>query len=127
MPLDPYFSAGKLAWLLEHDDDGGRGASTRARLRLGTVDSFLCDRLGAGFATDPSTASRTQLGAPEWDPALLEIFGVPRDALPAIVDTAGDLGTLRHDSLAGRAAAAGALRRPAGGARRRRLRRARAA
>ena len=67
-------------------------------LRMGTVDSFLCDRLGAGFATDPSTASRTQLGAPEWDPALLEIFGVPGEVLPAIVDTAGDLGALRHPS-----------------------------
>src|SRR5262249_43691830 len=67
-------------------------------LRIGTVDSFLCDRLGAGFATDPSTASRTQLGAPEWNPALLELFGVPREVLPAIDDTAGDLGVLRHPS-----------------------------
>jgi glycerol kinase len=97
MPLDPYFSAGKLAWLLEHDDTVGR-ALDEGRLRLGTVDSFLCDRLGAGFATDPSTASRTQLGAPDWEPALLEIFGVPLDSLPAIADTAGDLGVLRHPS-----------------------------
>ncbi len=61
MPLDPYFSAGKLAWLLEHDEAVGR-ARDAGTLRLGTVDSFLCDRLGAGFATDPATASRTQLG-----------------------------------------------------------------
>jgi glycerol kinase len=67
-------------------------------LRMGTVDSFLCDRLGAGFATDPSTASRTQLGAPDWDQALLDIFGVPGELLPTIMDTAGDLGTLRHPS-----------------------------
>jgi glycerol kinase len=65
---------------------------------MGTVDSFLCDRLGAGFATDSSTASRTQLGAPEWDSGLLAIFGVPRDPLPEIMDTAGDLGTLSHPS-----------------------------
>jgi len=97
MPLDPYFSAGKLAWLLEHDDAVARAVDA-GTARLGTVDSFLCDRLGAGFATDPSTASRTQLGAPEWDPALLEIFGVPREPLPEIMDTAGDLGTLHHDS-----------------------------
>ena len=97
MPLDPYFSAGKLAWLLEHDEEVQRSRDA-GTLRLGTVDSFLCERLGAGFATDPSTASRTQLGAPEWDEGLLEIFGVPRDALPEIADTAGDLGTLRHDS-----------------------------
>ncbi len=97
MPLDPYFSAGKLAWLLEHDAAVGR-AREAGTLRLGTVDSFLCDRLGAGFATDPSTASRTQLGAPDLDPRLLEIFGVPSEALPAIEDTAGDLGTLSHPS-----------------------------
>jgi glycerol kinase len=97
MPLDPYFSAGKLAWLLEHDDAVAR-ARDAGTLRIGTVDSFLCDRLGAGFATDPSTASRTQLGAPDWDPELLAIFGIPADALPEIADTAGDLGTLRHDS-----------------------------
>jgi glycerol kinase len=95
MPLDPYFSAGKLAWLLERDDAVSR-ASAAGTLRLGTVDSFLCSRLGAGFATDPSTASRTQLGAPDWDPKLLEIFGVPVGALPEIADTAGDLGTLSH-------------------------------
>ncbi len=97
MPLDPYFSAGKLAWLLERDHTVAN-ALAEGTLRLGTVDSFLCDRLGAGFATDPSTASRTQLGAPEWDPALLEIFGVPREVLPEILDTAGDLGVLRHSS-----------------------------
>jgi glycerol kinase len=97
MPLDPYFSAGKLAWLLEHDEKVAKAVDA-GTARLGTVDSFLCDRLGADFATDSSTASRTQLGAPEWDPRLLEIFGVPREPLPTIMDTAGDLGTLHHDS-----------------------------
>jgi glycerol kinase len=97
LPLDPYFSAGKAAWLLEHEDSVQR-ALANGTLRIGTVDSFICDRLGAGFATDPSTASRTQLGAPDWDPELLSIFGVPRDVLPTILDTAGDLGALRHAS-----------------------------
>jgi glycerol kinase len=100
MPLDPYFSAGKLAWLLENDS-AVDAARKDGNLRLGTVDSFLCERLGAGFATDPSTASRTQLavpGEPDWDLQLLEAFGVPGDVLPAIEDTAGDLGVLRHDS-----------------------------
>ena len=95
MPLDPYFSAGKLAWLLEHDETV-RDAVAAGTARLGTVDSFLCDRLGAGFATDPATASRTQLGAPEWDPRLLEIFGVPAAALPRLDDTVGELGALSH-------------------------------
>jgi glycerol kinase len=97
MPLDPYFSAGKLTWLLEHDPEVQR-ALEAGTLRMGTVDSFLCDRLGAGFATDPSTASRTQLGAPQWDPVLLDLYGVPGDVLPAIADTAGELGVLHHDS-----------------------------
>jgi len=65
------------------------------------VDAFLCDRLGAGFATDPSTASRTQLqvmGSAGFDPWLCERFGVPLDVLPAVRDTVGDLGALRHAS-----------------------------
>jgi len=97
MPLDPYFSAGKIAWLLEHDRSVAQ-ARAEGTLRIGTVDSFLCDRLGAGFATDPSTASRTQLGAPHWDSDLLEIFGIPGDVLPAISDTVGELGALTHPS-----------------------------
>ena len=97
MPLDPYFSAAKLTWLLEHDEAVGR-AREAGTLRIGTVDAFLCDRLGAGFHTDPSTASRTQLGAPGWDARLLEVFGVPADALPPVVDTVGEIGALRHES-----------------------------
>jgi glycerol kinase len=100
LPFDPYFSAAKLAWLLEHDE-AVQGAHDAGTLRMGTVDSFLCDRLGAGFATDTSTASRTQLhrlGTPGFDEHLCELFGVPPDVLPEVRDTAGELGTLRHDS-----------------------------
>jgi glycerol kinase len=103
LPFDPYFSAAKLAWLLENDADVQR-ARDAGTLRMGTVDSFLCDRLGAGFATDASTASRTQLhrlGAPGFDPELCERFGIPPDVLPEVRDTIGDLGTLRHDSWPG--------------------------
>ena len=101
LPFDPYFSAAKLAWLLRNDDDVRR-AREEGRLRMGTVDSFLCDRLGAGFATEPATASRTQLqridrpGA--FDERLCQIFDVPIDVLPEIRDTAGDLGVLAHAS-----------------------------
>jgi glycerol kinase len=103
MPLDPYFSAGKLAWLLEHEPalERARDAGT---LRLGTVDSWLCDLLGAGFTTDPSTASRTQLYSPGgagWDSELLEAFGVPGECLPEIRDSAGSLGALRHPDWPG--------------------------
>ena len=77
------------------------GARDAGTLRMGTVDSFLCDRLGAGFATDASTASRTQLhalGTPGFDARLGELFGVPLDVLPEVRDTAGELGVLRHES-----------------------------
>ena len=98
LPLDPYFSAGKLAWLLQNDERvaSAVGAGTA---RLGTVDAWLCDMLGAGYATDLSTASRTQLavpGEPDWDAGLLDVFAVPRAALPPLVDSAGELGELRH-------------------------------
>jgi glycerol kinase len=94
LPLDPYFSAGKLAWLLRN------GLEVTPSLRLGNVDAWLTDQLGAGFVTDASTASRTQLhrlGDPGWDDWLCETFGVPIDALPPVGDSVGDLGTLRHE------------------------------
>jgi glycerol kinase len=97
LPPDAYFSAASMAWMLA---DGGLADS--AGLRMGTLDAFLSDRLGAGHATDPSTASRTQLsgvvgdGEDGWDPRLLGLFGVPEHALPVIRDSVGDLGELRH-------------------------------
>jgi glycerol kinase len=101
LPFDPYFSAAKLAWVLRHNDDVKK-AREEGRLRMGTVDSFLCDRLGAGFATEPATASRTQLQRIDrpgsFDERLCEIFGIPIDVLPEIRDTAGELGTLKHES-----------------------------
>jgi glycerol kinase len=100
LPFDPYFSAAKLAWLLERDG-GVQRAREAGTLRMGTVDSFLCDRLGAGFATDASTASRTQLhalGSPGFHDRLGELFGVPLEVLPQVRDTAGELGTLSHPS-----------------------------
>ena len=99
LPLDPYFSAGKLAWLLENN-----AAVQRAReagtLRLGTVDAFLVDRLAGRFASDLSSASRTQLlavGGRDWDAALLDCFGVRREWLPALGPSFGELGVLRHE------------------------------
>jgi glycerol kinase len=100
LPLDPYFSAGKLAWLAGNEPVV-QHAAARGRLRMGTVDAFLGDRLGARFATDLSTASRTQLlalGASTWDPQLLDAFGLQASWLPALGPTYGTLGTLRSAS-----------------------------
>jgi len=98
LPLDPYFSAGKLAWLLRHDP-AVADARARGVLRLGTVDAFLSQRLGGAAATDLSTASRTQLlalGGRDWDATLCDAFEVPADCLPTLTPTFGALGTLRH-------------------------------
>ncbi len=99
LPLDPYFSAGKLAWLLEREP-GLRAGAAAGRVRLGTVDAFLADRLGGRFATDLSTASRTQLlalGGRDWDEGLLGHFGLDQAMLPRIGPSFGELGTIGHE------------------------------
>ena len=88
LPLDPYYSAGKLAWLLEHNEEV-RSASAQGRLRFGTVDAWLTARLDGGDArTDTSTASRTQLlslATLGWDDDLLGWFGIAAATLPRVV------------------------------------------
>ncbi len=93
--LDPYFSGTKMRWMLDHDgevaDAAGRGA-----LAFGTVESWLVWKLTGGGAhiSDASNASRTLLMAldgAEWDANLCALLGVPQDALPRIVDNAGEL------------------------------------
>jgi len=95
--LDPYFSASKVAWLLEHVE-GARAAASAGRLAFGTVDSFLLWRLTAGrvHLTDATNAARTLLfdihrGA--WDAGLCELFELPASLLPEVRDCAGDFGT----------------------------------
>lgn len=95
--LDPYFSATKIAWLLDHVD-GARAAAGQGRLAFGTVDSFLLWRLTGGrvHATDATNASRTLLfdiERAQWDRTLAEVFGVPLALLPQVRDCAADYGT----------------------------------
>ena len=96
--LDPYFSATKIAWLLDNVP-GARGRAERGELAFGTVDSWLAWKLTGGrlHATDATNASRTllyDLRGGDWDDELLELFGVPRELLPEIRDTSGVLAEL---------------------------------
>ena len=99
--FDPYFSATKIAWILDHVS-GARERAQAGELCFGTVDSFLIWKLtgGAVHATDATNASRTNLlnirsGA--WDDDLLSLFGVPREGLPDVRDCAGHFG--EHDGI----------------------------
>ncbi len=93
---DPYFSGSKLRWILDHVE-GARKRAEGGELAFGTVDSWLLWHLTGGevHATDASNASRTllmNLETGDWDDELLEIFGVPRELLPRIVDSSGVAG-----------------------------------
>ena len=94
--LDPYFSASKFRWLLNHIE-GARGRARRGEIAAGTIDSYLLYRLsgGAVHATEVSNASRTSLmnlQTLDWDPELLKLFNVPKTLLPEIIPSSGDLG-----------------------------------
>ncbi len=94
--LDPYFSATKVRWLLDHDADL-RARAEAGRLAWGTIDSFLIWRLTGGrlHATDMTNASRTlllNLQTASWDEELCRYFGVPRALLPQIHPSASDFG-----------------------------------
>jgi glycerol kinase len=89
--LDPYFSATKLAWLLDNLP-GARARAERGELAFGTIDSWLIFKLTGGrrHVTDATNASRTllfNLHENRWDDRLLELLRVPRACLPEIVDS----------------------------------------
>lgn len=105
LTLDPYFSATKLAWLLDHVPDGRRRAE-RGELAFGTIDSWLAYRLSAGAAhiTDVTNASRTlllDLATGEWSPAMLERFAIPAACLPGIVPSTQRPAEAPHALLGG--------------------------
>jgi glycerol kinase len=95
--LDPYFSASKVAWILDNVADA-RELAEQGRLAFGTVDCFLLWRLTGGrvHATDATNASRTLLyniHTQEWDDDLLDLFNIPRPLLPEVRDCAADFGS----------------------------------
>src|SRR2546426_3065476 len=101
--LDPYFSATKIEWLLEHVKGLPRRAAA-GDIVFGTIDTWLIHRLtnGKTFATDHTNASRTMLydiGARAWDERLLRLFGVPREALAEPRSSSGIFGVCEAEHL----------------------------
>ncbi|MEM9168380.1 MAG: glycerol kinase GlpK [Pseudomonadota bacterium] len=94
--LDPYFSASKISWILDHID-GARARAEAGDLAFGTIDAWLIWKLtnGATHATDATNASRTSLyniDAGAWDETLLKLFRVPAALLPEVRDCNADFG-----------------------------------
>jgi glycerol kinase len=109
--IDPYFSATKIAWLLDKVA-GARQAAERGELAFGTIDCFLLWRLtrGAVHATDATNAARTlvfDIHRQDWDDALLKLFRVPRALLPEVRDNAADFGGSAADLFGAPIAVAG--------------------
>lgn len=104
--LDPYFSATKIAWILDHVD-GARARAQKGELAFGTVDTFLLWKLTKGevHATDATNASRTSLfniHTQTWDDELLALFNIPAALLPDVRDSAADFGHAHSDWLGSR-------------------------
>jgi len=104
--IDPYFSATKLKWLLDHID-GARELANNGELMFGTIDSFILYRLTGKqvHATDATNASRTMLfniHTQQWDDELLELFNIPKSLLPEVRDSADDYGTVCSEIISHR-------------------------
>jgi glycerol kinase len=92
--LDPYFSATKMRWLLDHEPAVAEAARA-GRLAFGTVESWLTFKLTGAHLSEAGNASRTlllPLAGASWDEGLCELFGVPVAALPEVTDSAGAFG-----------------------------------
>jgi glycerol kinase len=109
--LDPYFSATKVKWILDHVD-GARARAERGELAFGTVDSWLVWHLTSGHkhVTDVTNASRTLLfniHTGEWDDELLKILRVPRSMLPEVKDSSHKFGESLPELFGGSIAISG--------------------
>ncbi|MBU2712058.1 glycerol kinase GlpK [Zooshikella harenae] len=94
--IDPYFSATKIRWLLDNVE-GAREKAEQGKLVFGTIDTFLLWRLtgGASHKTDATNASRTMLfniHTQRWDQELLQLFNIPAQMLPEVMDCSADFG-----------------------------------
>ncbi len=105
LPLDPYFTSSKLLWVKRHEPEIWAGVE-QGRTVIGTVDSYVIARMSGGrhHITDASNASRTQLYSLEsgdWSDELLNLFEVPRHALPRIVSSYGILAETMPEAFLG--------------------------
>lgn len=101
LPLDPYFSASKLRWMLDHYP-GARQLLAKGKLRLATSDAFFIERLTGRYLTDVTTASRTglmNLSTCQWDEELCRLFGIPLEVLPQICSTTDDFGGAKRIAM----------------------------
>lgn len=103
--LDPYFSASKIAWILDHVE-GARAKAEQGELAFGTVDTFLLWHLTGGkvHATDATNASRTALfniHTQAWDTELLSLFNVPPNILPEVKNSADNFGVTDPELFGG--------------------------
>lgn len=94
--IDPYFSATKIHWLLENVP-GVRERAERGELAFGTIDTFLIWKLTGGSVhrTDATNASRTclfNIHSQDWDDELLQLFNIPKQLLPEVLDSSADFG-----------------------------------
>ncbi len=103
LPLDPYFSATKMRWLMDHVP-AVKSAADKGELHLSTIDTFLLFKLTSGksFATEASNASRTMLMNLEtfqWDDELINFFGLSKNFLPKIQESFSDFGSTQGCSF----------------------------
>ncbi|HLX59097.1 MAG TPA: glycerol kinase GlpK [Ktedonobacteraceae bacterium] len=111
LPIDPYFSATKLRWLLDHVPHA-RDMAERGELLAGTTDAWLLWSLTGEHRTDDTTASRTMLYNPRtrnWDQDVLDALEIPRSILPAIQPSCSHFGDIRPDILGQSLPVTGAL------------------
>ena len=111
LSLDPYFSATKIEWLLEHVP-GLRTKAARGDALFGTVDAWLLWQLTGEHLTDSTNASRTMLfdiNTQDWDSEILGLFGVPRATLPRVCPSLSTFGRIRPELTAGGLPIAGVL------------------
>lgn len=101
LELDPYFSASKLRWLLDHAP-GARDQARRGALAFGTVDSWLAWQLCGAHVTDVGNAARTMLfniHLLRWDQDMLDLFEIPAAVLPQVVSSSEEVGLARAEWL----------------------------